>query len=92
MIDLKRPNPKPKTDEVLLLFTTPTCASCKMVKTSLKDAGIAHKEIDATKHPGPGGKIRRTASPVAGVTSTAAARRKFAGPKKVLEYIHSHNA
>ncbi|MBN1777738.1 MAG: ribonucleoside triphosphate reductase [Clostridiales bacterium] len=80
-----------RKEKELLLFTSPTCASCKMVKNSLKEAGIAHREIDASKNQDLVEKYGvRQAPSLVSVTDDAAV--KYAGPAKVLEYIQSHNA
>ena len=85
------PAADPKKENEVLLFTTPTCASCKMIKTSLKSAGITHKEIDATKHQDLVEKYGVQQAPSL-VSVRSGNAEKFAGPAKVLEYISAHGA
>jgi len=86
-------NAKPAREkkEELLLFTTPTCASCKMVKTSLQEAGIAHRVIDASRHQDLVEKYGVQQAPSL-VSVSGDSAEKYLGPAKVMEYIHSHSA
>lgn len=36
---------------MLTVYTTPTCAPCRVAKNRLKDAGIAHNTVDLTENP-----------------------------------------
>ena len=88
LIDL---NADPSKKEELLLFTTPTCASCKMVKASLAEAGIKHRVIDASQHQDLVEKYGVMQAPSL-VSVSGGNAEKYAGPAKVMEYIHAHNA
>ena len=84
-------DPAATKESELLLFTTPTCASCKMVKTSLAEAGIKHKVIDASQHQDLVEKYGVMQAPSL-VSVHGGSAEKYAGPAKVMEYIHAHNA
>jgi len=75
--------------EQLLLFTTPTCASCALAKESLTNAGIAYELIDAAAHQDLVEQygVRQAPSLVA-VTDKEA--DTFAGPAAVMGYIREH--
>ncbi|HPJ03205.1 MAG TPA: ribonucleoside triphosphate reductase, partial [Candidatus Limiplasma sp.] len=88
LVDL---NADPSKKEELLLFTTPTCASCKMVKKSLTEAGIKHRVIDASQHQDLVEKYGVMQAPSL-VSVSGGNAEKYAGPAKVMEYIHAHNA
>ena len=81
----------PEQDEQLLLFTTPTCASCAMVKKSLVKAGITHQVIDATEN-----QDLVAAYDISQAPTLVAVRNGgadiFAGPAKVMNYIKAHAA
>ena len=85
------PNAAKAEEDELLLFTTPTCASCRMVKTSLQEAGIPYKTVDASTHQDLVEKYDVSQAPSL-VSVSGKATEKYAGPAKVLEYIHSHGA
>lgn len=36
---------------MVTIYSTPTCAPCRVAKTRLKDAGIPHEVIDLTAEP-----------------------------------------
>ena len=78
-----------KETQQLLLFTTPTCANCAMVKKSLANAGIAHQVVDAAERQDLVEKygVRQAPSLVA-VSQDGA--KSYAGPVKVMEYIKTH--
>lgn len=84
-------DPAAKRESELLLFTTPTCASCKMVKNSLAEAGIKHRVIDASQHQDLVEKYGVMQAPSL-VSVKGGSAEKYAGPAKVMEYIHAHNA
>lgn len=89
--DLARPVTKPSKDKELLLFTTPTCASCAMVKKTLVNAGIEHRVIDASVHQDLVEKYGVQQAPSLVAVSNSSTE-KYVGPAGVLEYIHNHNA
>ena len=82
---------KPAAEDELLLFTTPTCSSCKMVKNTMQKAGIAHREVDASQHQDLVEKYGVQQAPSL-VSVHGGDTQKFAGPAKVMEYIHAHEA
>ena len=75
----------------LLLFTTPTCASCAMVKKQLAQAGIAYTLINAAEHQDLVERYAVQQAPSL-VAITKAGMQKFSGAAKVMEYIKEHAA
>jgi len=75
----------------LLLFTTPTCASCAMVKKQLAQAGIAYTLINAAEHQDLVERYAVQQAPSL-VAITKAGKQKFSGAAKVMEYIKEHAA
>lgn len=75
--------------EQLLLFTTPTCASCAMVKKMLANAGIEYELMNAADNQDLVDyyDVRQAPSLVA---LTGDSAMKFAGPAAVMEYIKTH--
>lgn len=70
----------------LLLFTTPTCTNCAMVKKSLSDAGISYRLLDAFEHRDLVEQYGIRQAPTLVVLTNGAAKI-FAGPAGVKEYM-----
>ncbi len=88
--ELQPPACLPDTNEELLLFTTPTCANCTMVKKALSEAEIDYHVIDASEHQDLVEKYSVFQAPTL-VNITANGADKFSGPASVLEYIKVHS-
>ena len=72
----------------LMLFTTPTCASCAMVKKTLAKAGIDYELIDAAEHQDLVEQYNVSQAPSM-VAVTKAGTEKFAGAAAVMNYIQT---
>ena len=77
--------------DALLLFTTPTCASCAMVKKSLAKAGISYELIDATENQDLVERYDVLQAPSLVAVKSGGAE-KYAGPASVMNYIKAHAA
>ena len=78
-------------EEKLLLFTTPTCASCAMVKKQLAQAQIAYELIDAAQHQDLVEQYGVSQAPTL-VKVKGCETEKFAGAAKTMEYVKTHAA
>jgi ribonucleoside-triphosphate reductase (formate) len=78
-------------EEKLLLFTTPTCASCAMVKKQLAQAQIAFELIDAASHQDLVEQYGVSQAPTL-VRVKGGETEKFAGAAKAMEYVKTHAA
>ncbi len=89
-VEIKGPRIAPQAGpEKLLLFTTPTCASCAMVKKTLASAGIAYELMDAAEHQDLVERYEVLQAPSLVAVSNGGAE-KYAGPAAVLSYIKTH--
>jgi len=77
--------------EKLLLFTTPTCASCAMVKKQLAQARIAYELIDAAQHQDLVEFYGVSQAPTL-VRVKGGDTEKYAGAAKVMDYAKAHAA
>jgi anaerobic ribonucleoside-triphosphate reductase len=72
----------------LLLFTTPACANCSMIKKALAEAGITYSTLDASEHRNLVEKYSVRQAPTL-VVVTENGVEKFSGLVSIKEYINN---
>jgi anaerobic ribonucleoside-triphosphate reductase len=71
-----------------LLFTTPTCPNCKMVKKLLEDNGIKYTLIDATQHQDLVEKYNVSKAPtLVVISSDSKAQQEINDVSKIIGYL-----
>ena len=78
-------------EEKLLLFTTPTCASCAMAKKSLASAGIAYELVNAAEHQDLVEQYNVSQAPTL-VSVKDGRTEKYAGAASVMNFIQTSAA
>lgn len=84
---IKVPDKQEDVQEKVLLFTTPTCPNCRLVKQLLDEHAIAYTQIDATQDNEAVNRYGVNAAPTL-VTLKGAAVTKYSGIMEVSRYLH----